>query len=152
MVEHFATDRTCEAIYSAHDSMKVRMRGNKLEDFMNTWREVLGAIPVQPSDEFIEHYFSEQITNLDCLHLQISPYILKRDVKRRTGVPLEIATYKYLVDICDDYLRDTGAKFMRKAMSDSLVGGGASATIAPAPPAAPLTSGRVCKFSAQRDL
>jgi len=57
VVRYYATGRAAEALYNINDLQRIRIHGNDLEQFMNTWEMVLEGMRIRPPDEQLEFIF-----------------------------------------------------------------------------------------------
>ena len=64
MLEHYSTGRIAETRYPINNSMRVKLKGARLEQFINTWQTVRAALRVRPSEEIIEKHFTDN--HKDC--------------------------------------------------------------------------------------
>ena len=75
LLVYYSTDCRAQAMYSLEDLEQVKIHGNNLERFMNSWSMVLDSVPVVPDDETLREKFFGQIKNHPKLQYDILLYI-----------------------------------------------------------------------------
>jgi len=122
--DYHKLDEERGALYDFTDLTAVRLKGDNLESFMNTWEMVLAGIRHLPDQHIIETLFLDQLRHSTVLREEISHYE-RQDRGHRDR------TYEYLVGCVRKYLNRVRQKNNRKALERAL-SGGVGHTAAPA--------------------
>jgi hypothetical protein len=130
IVEYYSTGRNAEVMFSLNDIQLVRMKGDNLEGFQNTWNMVLSGLPKVPDMEIQEHCYFEQIKGCKVLSEDIAHY-------ERCDLGHPDRTYDFLEKSVLRYLQRTRQKKARDALSRGLAGNPQAGPGAAAPKAKP---------------
>ena len=72
--QHFRLNQSYGSLYQVSDLMAVRMKGDSLESFVNTWDSVIAGMHKEPEPEIVENLFYQQIKGHAALREDIAHY------------------------------------------------------------------------------
>ena len=98
ITDNFKVQEGLGVLFTFQDLVKIRLKGNSLEHFINTWDTFLAGQATPVPDNILEHVFLEQVQDCAELKEDVAHY-WRAEVETAGGPPTD-RSYKYLYNAC----------------------------------------------------